>query len=295
MTAESLPAWHLSGAGNVGVLVIDYLQRAGIRVRHVSNIDATATETLHFADGRVHEVPIRRVARHALSEPIKRLVVTCKTPFTEAAFTGLPLADDACVLRLQNGLGSLDGLLGAGQGLIEGVTTNAVMRRADGAREVVAENHTWIGPGLPADELAALTQVWPGLQQVDDIRMRQWQKLVANAAINPLTAVFDVPNGALVERSALRRQMHALIDEADTLLARLDPTWPADSRAGVESVARATAGNTSSMRADVQRGQRTEIQAINGWLIRRGAEQQLAMTAHCEIVAAIEELARPAR
>lgn len=293
MTSAS-STWHLLGAGNMGVLVIDYLQRAGMRVRHIGDTDSTAHETLYFADGRIHDVPVTHVTRHQLPRPIERLVVACKTPFTESALAGLPLADDACVLRLQNGIGSLDGLLGTRQRLIEGVTTNAVMRRDDGARQVVAENQTWIGPGLPDAELVALQQTWPGLEQVDDIRRRQWQKLVANAAINPLTAIFDVPNGALVERPPLRSRMHALIDETDTLLARLDPGWPADSRAGVESIARATAANTSSMRADIQRGQATEIQAINGWLIQRGTEHQLAMAAHREIVAQIERLAPPA-
>lgn len=282
------------GAGNMGVLVIDYLQQAGCRVCHVSDVDTTTIETLHFADGRIHEVPVRHVARDQLRKPLKRLVVTCKTPFTESAISGLPLADDACVLRLQNGIGSLDGLLDAGQRLVEGVTTNAVMRREDGTRQVVAENQTWIGQGLPDDERAALSRVWPGLQPVDDIRTRQWQKLIINAAINPLTAVFDVPNGALIERPALRRRMHALIDEADTLLAQLDPAWPADSRERVEATVRATAANTSSMRADIHRGQRTEIQAINGWLIRRGAALQWTMNTHREMMAAVEQLERAA-
>lgn len=294
MSAESQATWHILGAGNMGLLVIDYLQQAGFRVCHVADVDATTIETLHFADGRVHQVPVRHVARQRLIEPIERLVVTCKTPFTAAAFSGLPLARDACILRLQNGLGGLDGLPGAGQQLVEGVTTSAVMRREDGTRQVVAENQTWIGPGLPDDELAALSRVWPGLQPVDDIRMRQWQKLVINAAINPLTAVFNVPNGALIERPALRWRMHALIDEADTLLAQLDPAWPADSRERVEATVRATAANTSSMRADIHQEQRTEIQAINGWLIQRGAAVQWRMHSHREMTAAVEQLERAA-
>ena len=58
-------------------------------------------------------------------DPIRRLVVACKAPFSTAALGGLPLAADATVLRLQNGLGSLDGLLPAGARRVEVVSASA--------------------------------------------------------------------------------------------------------------------------------------------------------------------------
>ena len=75
--------------------------------------------------------------------PIRRLVVACKAPFSAAALGGLPLAADATVLRLQNGLGSLDGLLPAGARRVEVVSASAVKRDGD-AHRVVAENDTWM-------------------------------------------------------------------------------------------------------------------------------------------------------
>lgn len=288
-SVASHATWHIVGAGNIGIQVIDYFQRAGLCVRHISDQTGPHQEILQYADGQSRPVVIDRIARHHINQPIDRLIVACKTPFTDAALAGLPLAESVVVLRLQNGLGSLDGLLPERARLIEAVTTNAVMTDASGARQVVAENNSWIGPGLDDDTCHALASVWPGLQPVDDIRRYQWRKLVANAAINPLTAVFDVPNGKLMERPALRQQLHALVDEADALLAHIDSAWPGDSRADVEAIARATAGNTSSMRADMQKGQITEIQAINGWLIREADKRHQPMPTHLALLQAVEQ------
>ena len=55
------------------------------------------------------------------------------------------------------------------------------------------------------------------------------------------------------------------------------------------AVARATAGNTSSMRADMRRGAITEIEAINGWLLREADRLGLELPAHRAIVAAVRQ------
>jgi len=230
--------------------------------------------------------------------PIRRLVVACKAPFSAAALGGLPLAADATVLRLQNGLGSLDGLLPAGARRVEVVSASAVKRDGD-AHRVVAENDTWMGesaaPGGPAAGAAEppawfgpLARHWPKLHWPDDFRHRQWRKLVGNAVINPLTGLHDVANGHIFEDPALAAEAEQLAREADRVLTALDPTWPGDSLPGVRALADATAGNTSSMRADMQAGAVTEIDAINGWLQRQADVLGLDLPAHRRLVAAVK-------
>jgi len=230
--------------------------------------------------------------------PIRRLVVACKAPFSAAALAGVPLAADATVLRLQNGLGSLDGRLPDGARMIEVVSASAVKRDGDRHR-VVAENETWMGegaatggPGTGASEppawFATLSAHWPKLHWPDDFRHRQWRKLVGNAVINPLTGLHDVANGRIFQDPALAAEAKQLAREADRVFTALDPTWPGDSLPGVRALADATADNTSSMRADMQAGAVTEIDAINGWLLRQADALDIDLPSHRRIIAAVK-------
>lgn len=288
MNNDARPHWHLVGAGHIGLLAARYLIAAGHGVTVVrAQSCPQLTARFVFADGRPERtlrLPVIAPGGHG--QPVTHLIVACKTPFTAAALARCRLADDATVIRLQNGLGTLDGRLGPGMRLIEAVTTSAVKTAAN-AHEVVAENETWMGGSRRPDWCDTLAPHWPGLQWVDDVRPYQRRKLVANAAINPLTALHDVPNGALLDDAALRRRMAAIVAEADAVLGRLDPAWPGASRAHVEAVAEATARNTSSMRADVQRGAPTEIEAINGWLLEQARRLGLDLPENRRVVEAL--------
>lgn len=285
--------WHIVGAGRIGSLAAAYLQRAGAETIVVRPGSAHTQRRFLIFDRNgepVRETLELTVKPPADCGPVSRLLVACKTPYTDAAMARVELTDDATVIRLQNGLGSLDGRLRPSQRLIEGVTTSAVMSDAGDTLRVVAENTTTLGGGPCPAWFDALAAHWPGLVWARNIRLTQWHKLVANAALNPLTAIHDVANGALVERADLRVDMSALINEADALLAGLDPHWPADSHAAVADVVRATAANTSSMRADIGSGAITEIDAINGWLLRRAAELNIDLPTHRRIVAGVRAL-----
>ncbi|GAA5110758.1 ketopantoate reductase family protein [Alloalcanivorax gelatiniphagus] len=287
--SPDVPFWYLAGAGNMGTLAACYLRAAGFPValpRRDGGPPAPLRKTLTFEDGRA---PLALELPAAPAAPIRHLVVACKTPYSDAALADLPLAPDVTVLRLQNGLGSLDGRLPEGADLIEVVTTSAVKGRHP-SHHLVAENQTWMGRarGGPAPAwFQTLARHWPGLEWAEPIRDRQWRKLVANAVINPLTGLYDVANGRLLEDPELSARARRLADEADTLLGALDPAWPGGSWDQVAAVAAATAGNTSSMRADMQRGAGTEIDAINGWLLREARRLGLELPAHREVVAAV--------
>jgi 2-dehydropantoate 2-reductase len=97
-----------------------------------------------------------------------------------------------------------------------------------------------------------------------------WRKLAVNCAINPLTALHGIPNGRLLEDPALHAQMEAAAREVQAVAEAKGIDLGLDAAVLAEEVARKTAGNRSSMLQDMDRGARTEIDAIAGAVVREG-------------------------
>jgi 2-dehydropantoate 2-reductase len=140
--------------------------------------------------------------------------------------------------------------------------------RPAGEGKIILGDH----PGL--DPLASLLRkAGFDVESVSDPSSVLWGKLVVSAAINPLTAILDVTNGALVERPSAHLLMAAAAREAASVAARRGIRLPyADPAAEAEAVARRTAGNISSMLQDVRRGAPTEVEAICGAIVQAGEE-----------------------
>ena len=91
------------------------------------------------------------------------------------------------------------------------------------------------------------------------------EKLIINAVINPITALFDVPNGNILTNGHLHYLAKKLCEETATVLQ----LSVAESWDKIVHVAEQTKENVSSMRADVQQGHQTEIKAITGYILKQ--------------------------
>jgi 2-dehydropantoate 2-reductase len=108
---------------------------------------------------------------------------------------------------------------------------------------------------------------------VDQADSLVWGKLAINAGINPLTALLEIPNGALAEDNTLRQIVAAAANEVAAVAAARGIEFPfADAAGRTIEVARATAKNRSSMLQDISRGAPTEIEAISGAVVRYGRQ-----------------------
>jgi 2-dehydropantoate 2-reductase len=104
-----------------------------------------------------------------------------------------------------------------------------------------------------------------------------WGKLVANAAINPMTALLEVPNGALLHNPLWRHVMIAAAQEVAEVAGSAGIALPfADPVRYTLEIARATAENKSSMLQDILRGAPTEIAAISGAVVRAATRHHVA-------------------
>lgn len=104
-----------------------------------------------------------------------------------------------------------------------------------------------------------------------DIKSLMWGKLVINSAINALSAIYRVPNGWLVENPETRALMSAAAQETASVAQALGIQLPYDDPAArAIQVATATARNHSSTLQDILRGAPTELDRINGEVVREG-------------------------
>lgn len=279
--------WHLLGAGSMGSMAAARFSEAGFTVQVVGKTPVNLTRQLHWPNGHTTRLRLEADADASIS----RLIIATKAPDTVTALRPLlpRLAPDITLLRLQNGLGSLDDIaLPSAAHLIEAISNSGAWREHDNVH-IVADNETLVGDGTnnPPAWFTTLQTAWPTLQWTADITCRQLLKLSVNAVINPLTALHDCDNGNLVDHPDLRAAAQQLADETDRILRQHAPDWPNDTLVRSLAVARQTARNVSSMRADLRAGRTTEIEFINGWLLRCAARHGVPAPHHAAICEAV--------
>jgi 2-dehydropantoate 2-reductase len=189
------------------------------------------------------------------------------------------LGPDGVMVTLQNGLGNVETLAGltSRERTGAGVTSLGATILAPGHVRWAGRGPTIVGPavaGAVPDSLVRAVDLLAAsdlsAELVTDIDPYVWQKLAVNCAINPLSAILAVPNGALINRPEPRATLLAAAREVGAVAAALGIDFLEDPASAVERVARRTADNRSSMLQDVDRGFLTEIDAINGAVVRLG-------------------------
>lgn len=217
---------------------------------------------------------------------VDSIIVLVKVGDTDSALASIQpyISSRQQVLTLQNGLGGAQRVhdaIGDGASVISGVTSQAASRPLPGLVVHTGEGPTIIGPFKPSDfpATAALAQVLTdaGLPTaaVQEIDRWVWQKVAVNAAINGLTALGGVPNGAIVEDAALLDAAEIIGEEA-AAVARAYGVELGTVRQIIAETARATAANRSSMLQDIDAGRRTEVDAIHGAIVAAGEAAGIA-------------------
>lgn len=229
---------------------------------------------------------------------IELLIVTLKAYQVVPAVSALlPKLSAHChILLLHNGIGThlelephLDGL-----GLSLGTTSQGALRLSPRLIRHTGEGMSqfghYCGPKLSSELHELLLQAIPNSSWVEKIMPALWQKLAVNAVINPLTALNNIPNGALTA-ARYQPQIDAVLQELQQVAwlenIRLDSDKLAST---VRQVMVLTAENFSSMHQDVLHKRRTEIDYINGYLVKRAAAHQLELPINQQLVSQINHL-----
>jgi len=123
---------------------------------------------------------------------------------------------------------------------------------------------------------ALLHQALPLVLFSEDIKTKQWLKLIINCVINPITALNNIENGE-VNLPIFRHSTKKLLEEIISIAKQENLTFNLDELLNqVETVAKNTAKNSSSMRCDLLNKQRTEIDYINGYIHKLGLKHKIA-------------------
>ncbi len=196
------------------------------------------------------------------------------------------LQENTKIMTLQNGLGNIEiiaELVGEDK-VIGGITNEGATLIDIGKVRHAGHGETIIGTldGKAPVEMRSIREIFNkvGLltKMSRDIKGLVWSKLIINVGINALTAITRLPNGKLTEFEGTKRILRDAVTEATRIAKRKRIKLIYDDPlAKVEAVCEGTSANISSMLQDVLRNKRTEIDFINGVIVRLGQELGIAV------------------
>jgi 2-dehydropantoate 2-reductase len=233
---------------------------------------------LQLANGEEISYPVRVVTSPSECTDTKFALVLVKSWQTARAAKQLAscLESEGLALTLQNGLNNRQSLANVlkPQRVALGVTTTGATLVEPGLIRPVGDEVITLGVHSRLKPLSdMLRSAGFVVDTVADTSALLWGKLVINASINPLTALLRVTNGELLVRKPARNLMGITARETAAVAVARGIRLPyPDPVVAVETIARRTAENYSSMLRAVSRGAPTEIDSINGAIVNAGEE-----------------------
>jgi 2-dehydropantoate 2-reductase len=228
-------------------------------------------------------------------------IVATKAMHTEPAIAATAHAfGDGAVCSVQNGIGNEETLAGRVSRVIRGTTFPAGRIVEPGHVQWDVKGDTTIGPFEPSpapfDEIKRLAEACTraGLptEAVADARGPQWRKLIFNAATNPVGALTGLTHGRVCEDTALRRLVSGLVDEGKAVAAAQQIVLDADPEDLIDHAAKPEVAydHKASMLQDVEARRQTEIEYLNGGIVRFGGEHGVPTPLNAAILALVKGL-----
>lgn len=293
------------GAGAMGSLFGGLLTESGVEVwlldiweAHVNklNQDGLTIER----DGTTRVVRLKAVTDPQTVGQVDLVIVFVKSSHTAAAAQTASelMRPDGIVLTLQNGMGNAD-ILGealAPEKVLAGTTSHGATMLGPGRIRHAGIGPTQIGswaydnPAQARKVAAILTNAGIETEVTDDVHALVWHKLFINVGINAITALTGIRNGQILDLAATRDLSRQAVEEAMAVARAKGIKVAGDVADHVFRVAEATAANRSSMGQDVDNRRPTEINAINGAIVREARQLGVATPINETLTALVETL-----
>jgi 2-dehydropantoate 2-reductase len=230
-------------------------------------------------------------------------IVATKAMHTSAAIAATAHAfAGGSVATVQNGLGNEEAIAEHVERVIRGTTFPAGKIVAPGHVQWDVKGDTTFGPfeakPAAADEIGRLadtcTRAGMPTSAVADARGPQWRKVIFNASTNPIGALTGLTHGRVCEDPALRALVTELVDEGKAVAAAQGIELDADPEQLIDHAARPDVAydHRASMLQDVEARRPTEIDYLNGGIVRFGDEHGVATPHNRAIWALVKGLER---
>ena len=264
------------GAGAVGCYYGGMLARAGHAVTligrpgHVEAVrrDGLFMDTQSF---RAH-VPMAASTDGEAVQGAKLVLFCVKSTDTESAGAAIaPHLQDALVLSLQNGVDNAERLQEVlQQEVCPAVVYVATEMAGPGHVKHHGRGELVIAPTTAGHELVTLfAGAGVPVQISDNVVGALWAKLILNCAYNALSALSQLPYGRLVQGEGVEAVMRDVVQECLAVARGAGVTVPGDVWEAVQLIARTMPGQLSSTAQDLARGKRSEIDHLNGYVVRK--------------------------
>jgi 2-dehydropantoate 2-reductase len=229
-------------------------------------------------------------------------IVATKAMHTDSAIAATAHAfAGGCVATVQNGLGNEEAIARHVERVIRGTTFPAGKVLAPGHVQWDVRGDTTLGPydeRTPLGEVERLadacTRGGMPTQAVPDARGPQWRKVIFNASTNPIGALTGLTHGRVCEDPPLRALVSRLVDEGKAVAAAQGIELDADPEELIDHAARKDVAydHKASMLQDVEARRQTEVDYLNGGVVRFGREHGIATPTNETIWALVKGVER---
>jgi 2-dehydropantoate 2-reductase len=230
-------------------------------------------------------------------------IVATKAMHTDAAIAATAHAfADGCVATVQNGLGNEETIARHVSRVIRGTTFPAGKLLAPGRVQWDVKGDTTLGPFEPqpapiaeVERLAdACTRSGMPTAAVADARGPQWRKVIFNAATNPIGALTGLTHGRVCDDPQLRALVSGLVDEGKAVAEAQGIVLDADPEQLIDHAAKPEVAydHKASMLQDVEARRPTEIDYLNGGVVRFGEERGVPTPLNAALWALVKGLER---
>ena len=286
------------GAGAMGSLIGGLLaqQHNVTFIGRKAHMQAIRKKGLKITGKTELNLSSKSILAYESIEPLKKgcgppelVLVTVKSYDTASIIPELSkiIGPDTTLLSLQNGLDNEEQLCNAfpENAVIGSTICHGVTHEKPGIVYHAGFGDTVIGSFEPenismASEIGTmLSDVGIETQKTNNICGELWIKVAINASINPITAITGLKNGWLLREPHLEALLEDTCNEVIQVAQKSGAKLPSDAKNDVLSrtkrVVERTTDNKSSMLQDIEKGRRTEIDSINGAVVREGVVNKI--------------------